>query len=145
QGRGGTNAIGLRERAPFQVELPNRSKHCNHQIPLSTPVPNDHHWDFFLQLLDDPLVRAMLPIPKKAGGVYYLADPNGEALDVLLMLSKLSSPIYSTVVPVWSLTEQAIITELQQTNVQPLVLTQMEPKNSDLLSRVARAAVHLPR
>ena len=76
QGRRGTNAIGLKEKAPFEVHLPSRSRHCNHQIPLSAPVPNDHHWDFFMRIVDDPLVQAMLPIPKTtSGGVYYLSDP----------------------------------------------------------------------
>ena len=68
QGRGSTNAIGLKERPPFKVQLPTKDRHCNHQVPTAAPVPNDYHWEFFTQLLDDELVRAMMPVPKDAGG-----------------------------------------------------------------------------
>ena len=149
QGRGGTNAIGLKERAPFQVHLPKGLKHCNHQIPLANPVPNDYHWDYFLELLRDPLVSAMLPIPKERGerGVYYLVDdtPRGESTAVLVMLAKMASPIYNPVMPIWTKTAEEILTELQQTNVQFLVLTGVEPKHSEMIARIAKAAAHLPR
>lgn len=145
QGRGSTNAVGLPRRPPFQVRLPSKQKHCNHQINTAAQVPSDHHWHFFLQLIDDPLVRAMLPIPKKAGGVFYLNDPDDKALTILLLLSKMSSPIYPIVVPVWTMTVDSIIVELQNTNIQPFVVTQMEPKHSELMAKVAKAAVYLPR
>lgn len=145
QGRGGTNAIGLKQKAPFEVRLPSRKRHCNHQIPLSTPVPNDYHWDYFLQLLGDPLVDAMLPIPKGDGGVYYVDDPNGDLTSYLVLLSKLSSPIYPVVVPMWMTSIEAIIENLQETNVQPLVITQVEPKHGHELARIAGAAAMLPR
>lgn len=145
QGRGGTNAIGLRERPPFNVRLPGGARHCNHQIPLANPVPNDYHWDYFIELLDDPLVRAMLPTPKVDGGVYFLEDENDSLVSLLVYLSKLSSPIYNVVIPVWTLTVDAIIKELQMTNVQPMVITQLEAKHSDVLAQVAKAAVYAPR
>jgi hypothetical protein len=144
QGRGSTNAVGLHRKSPFVVKLESSKRHCNHMIPLSTPVPNDHHWEFFMSLLDDPLVRAMLPIPKADGGVYFVANqPNLTML--LVLLSKMSSPIYNVVIPMWTLTGPAILTELQNTNVQPFVITDCEPKHSDLISKISQAAVYLPR
>lgn len=145
QGRGGTNALGLKEKAPFKVQLPNRQKHCNHQIPLAAPVPNDRHWDLFTQLLDDELVRAMLPIPKQEGGVFFVEDDDDNLAQVLVMLSKLSSPIYNVVMPAWMIRKENVIQELQATNVQPFVITQLEAKNSTLLSDLSKAAVYAPR
>jgi len=113
-------------------------------IPLTSPIPNDIHWDLFRSLLDDPLVRAMLPIPKADGGVYYVANqPNLTML--LVLLSKMSSPIYSVVVPMSTLTGPSIITELQNTNVQPFVVTDFEAKDSELIGKISQAAVYLPR
>lgn len=145
QGRGGTNAVGLKEKAPFIVRLSSKQRHCNHQIPLATPVPNDHHWNFFRQLLNDPLVRAMLPIPKETGGAFFIEDRGEQLVMVLVMLSKMSSPIYPVVVPAWTMTKEAVIYVLQETNVQPLVLTEVEAKHSDILAQVAKSAVYLPR
>lgn len=145
QGRGSANALGLKEKPPYQVKLPSKSVHCNHQVPLATPVPNDYHWEFFLQLLDDPLVQAMLPIPKSAGGTYYVADPDDRLWQILVLLSKMSSPIYNCVVPIWTLSEEAVTKELQQTNIQPFVITQAEAKHSKMLAQMSKAAVYLPR
>ena len=142
QGRGGTNAVGLKEKPPFEVRLPT-GKHCNHQIPLAIPVPHDVHWLYLQQLLDDPLVQAMLPIPKTDGGCYFIADEANEPY--LVLLSKLSSPIYPCVVPVTTPTPEAIIQELQQTNVQPFSVTRLEAKHSSLIGQVAKSATYLPR
>lgn len=144
QGRSGTNAIGLRERVPFTVQLPSRKKHCNHQVPLAAPVPNDYHWDYFLQLLEDPLVRAMLPIPKKDAGTFYLVDDKGDLTTILVLLSKMSSPIHNVVVPLWMSNLQAVVEQMQSTNIQPLVYTGIEPKHSELVSQVAKVAPQLP-
>jgi hypothetical protein len=144
QGRGSTNAVGLNKKSGLVVKLPSGKKHCNHMIPLSIPVPADQHWDAFAALLDDPLVRAMLPIPKADGGVYFVeTQPNLD--QVLVLLSKMSSPIHNIVVPAWMLTPQAIVTELQSTNVQPFVIVGVEPQHSQMLSQVAQAAPFLPR
>lgn len=145
QGRSGTNAIGLRERPPFIVRLPGPSRHCNHMIPLTAPVPSDYHWDYFSKLLDDPLARAMLPIPKQHGGAFWLDDPENELLETLLMLSKLSSPIYPIVVPMRNLTPASVITELQTTNVQPFVVTGVQPTDGAAISQIGQAAVYAPR
>lgn len=145
QGRAGSNVVGLSKRPPFVVRLPNKHKHCNHQIPLAVPVPNDHHWDFFNELVSDPLVRAMLPIPKETGGTFFVEE-KGEGLEnILALLTKMSNPIYNVVMPVWTLTKEAIIVALQETNVQPFVLTMVEAKHSEIISQVAKAAVYLPR
>jgi hypothetical protein len=144
QGRGSTNAAGLSRKSGLEVRLPSRKQHCNHQIPLASPVPHDHHWEFFGSLLDDPLARAMLPVPKSDGGVFYIAE-DPRLSTVLVLLAKLSSPIYNVIVPIWMLNKTAIVAELQSTNVQPFVLAGVEPKHSMMLAQLAEATVYLPR
>lgn len=145
QGRAGTNAVGLRMKSPFQVQLPNKKRHCNHQFALNSPVPSDLHWDYLIQLTDDALVRAMLPIPKLDAGVYWLEESDGIEVAVTT-LARMSSPIHPVVFPMW-MTQAAdnLISELHSTNVQPLVLTGIEPKHSSLIADLAKAATILPR
>ena len=146
QGRGSTNALGIKQKPPFKVKLPGKAVHCNHQVPLAAPVPDDYHWQYFLQILQDPLAQATLPVPKSGrGGTFYPPDPDDHLWQVLTLLSKLSSPIYNAVVPLWTLDKEAILRELQQTNVQPFVVTQCEAKHSKFLAEISKAAVYLPR
>lgn len=145
QGRSGANAVGLRMKSPFNVQLPNRKRHCNHQITLNSAVPSDLHWDYLSQLFGDDLVRAMLPLPKLDGGVFWLEQSEG--IEVFLTtLARMSSPINPIVIPIWMVkAADNIIDELHSTNVQPLILTGVEPKHSSLIADVAKAATILPR
>lgn len=145
QGRSGTNAIGLREKSPFIVKLPTGKVHCNHQIPLSVPVPHDHHWTTFMDLLHDPLVQAMIPLPKEDLGVYWLSAEDERYTLSLVMLSRMSSPIYPCVVQAWMMKKEKLLDELYQTNVQPLVITGLEAKHSALVKELADTAVVAPR
>lgn len=146
QGRSGTNALGLREKSPFVVRLPTGRVHCNHQIPLSAPVPHDHHWEIFLKLVDDPLVEAMLPLPKEPGeGVYFLPAEDDRHTLALVMLSTMSSPIYPCVVPAWMMRREKLVAELYSTNVQPLVVTHLTAKHSDLVNELTMVAATAPR
>lgn len=145
QGRGSTNAVGRRERPPFTVRLPNNQRHCNHQIPLAAPIPHDNHWGYFQSIIDDPLVWAMLPIPKQDGGLFTVSDPNDDLHIPTLCLSKTSSPIFPCVVPAAGLTIQAVIKEMQQTNLQPYVIYDMDDAEPDLVSAIAKIGPNLPR
>ncbi len=144
QGRGGTNAISLREKSPFLVKLGSGRKHCNHQMPLAVPTPNDRHWDMFMSLLDDPLVRAMLPFPKKDAGLYYIAERE-RLVDFFVMLSRMTSPIYPAVVPFWTMEPQAVVHALGESNIQPLVLTGAKLADLVVIRQVATVALHAPR
>lgn len=145
QGRSGTNAVGLRMKSPFKVQLPTKKRHCNHQIALNAPTPSDFHWDYLSQLATDQLVRAMLPIPKQDAGVYWLEETLGIE-DALASLSRLSAPIHPVVIPMWMMRgPDNLIDELHATNIQPLVLTGVEPKHSSLIADVAKATTILPR
>jgi hypothetical protein len=145
QGRGGANAVGLKMRSPFRVVLKNKKRHCNHQVALNSPVPDDKHWDYFMQLTKDDLVKNMMPIPKSDGGVYAL-EQNDQILGVVSAMMAMSAPIYDAVLPMWAIeSSQAIMEELHSTNIQPLVITDIEPKHSCDIADVARGAVYAPR
>src|SRR5882724_1178591 len=75
QGRGGTNAVGLREKSPFQVRLAGRARPCNHNIQLAAQNPVERHMQVFGQVFADPLVQAMLPVPRKGPKAFYFAHP----------------------------------------------------------------------
>jgi hypothetical protein len=144
QGRGGTNALGLKERPPFTVSR-DRDPHCNHTIPLAAPVPHDHHWGTFMNVFADPLVQAMLPVPKVDAGLYYLADTHPKLQLFVWALTRLSSPIYASVVPISTMDLEKLSNEVGRTNVQTLVVSGLEAKHSELLHEMAPLAAAGPR
>lgn len=145
QGRAGVNALGLKRRSPFRVELASKKRHCNHQINLAQPVPNDSHWNYLMDIATDPLGEAVLPIPKLDAGIYYV-EQKPRTLDIVTTLAGLSCPIHNSVVPIWVAgNRQSLVEELASTNLQPLVITECEPKHSALLGDLALAATYNPR
>lgn len=145
QGRGSTNAIGSKKKSPFEVRLQSKRRNCNHQINLASPIPSDLHWDFMMQLMSDQLARAMAPIPKLDGGVYYIEETPA-LLPNLTSLSLMTSPIHPVVMPMWSIDNpQVVVSELSTTNLQPLIFTGAIPAHTRLLSDICRAAPIHPR
>lgn len=145
QEKSGSNALGLKEKSPFEVRLPKKHRHCNHLIALAAPVPDPSHWSFFQSMLTDELMQAMLPQPKGGGGGFYINDADDSLKLHLILLSKLSSPINPIVMPIFMLEVNQIIEELQLTNVQPLVLTGVKPVHTTKLNQVAETLAVMPR
>jgi hypothetical protein len=113
-------------------------------IPLSTPVPDQTHWEFFNHLVDDDLAQAMLPLPKRDSGIFFVEESD-PVHTIVVMLSKMSSPIYPIVVPIWTVTPQAIANELLTTNVQPYVLYGVSAKHTKLIADLAKICLTAPR
>lgn len=142
QGRGGSNFVGLREKTPFRVA----GGMCNHLIPPAAPIPDRIHWEKFLEIVNDPLVRAMLPIPRPEGSrAFFVEDPYNDLAFHLASLSRLSSPIKGVVRPLWTVKVKDLEKELSSTNVQPLVLTQAEPKGQPVVDAIGDFSMMLPR
>jgi hypothetical protein len=96
----------------------------------------------------DPLLIAMLPIHKERDvRTYYVAaPPDREDFSLYLtLLSLLSSPIRSVVVPISSVEPEWVMDELAVTNVQPLVLTGATTRHTGLLARAGEDSPHRPR
>lgn len=142
QGRGGANFLGLNQKSPFQ----NPKGMCNHLIPNAAPIPDKFHWEPFQKLLRDPLVRAMLPIPALPGArAFYIEDPYDDLSLYLNCLSRMTAPISSICRPAWMVKTPDLEKELSRTNVQPLVITQMNTKSIALLNGIGMATNYLPR
>ena len=143
QGRSGSNFVGLGQKCPFEI----RGGVCNHMIVGTSPVPDRVHWVAFEKLLQDPLVRAMLPIPGDVDRKsFFVSDPGDTLALYLSTLSRLSSPIRTPVRPIWVIDRRTEIERaLRSTNVQPWIVTQVSQKNQALVDMIAKSADYFPR
>ena len=143
QGRKGNNFAGLKAQCPFTVD----GGMCNHLIPAAAPIPDRLHWDTWLKIFHDPLVQAMLPIPRPPGqNIFFVDDESMGALDPYLYnLARLSSPINSIIRPGWLGKIKNLEQELTASNVQPWVITQLDTKQQTLVDSIGRLATFSPR
>jgi hypothetical protein len=145
QGRKASNFISMRQLSPYEVTT-KRKRLCPHLINPASTVPDRAHWELFLRLFDDPLVQALMPIPKDRNSlVPYINDPNGELMMDLVMLSRMGSPVFPVVMPINKLPKATILEELSLTNVLPLVLTGVETADQRLVNELAVESRTLPR
>ncbi len=145
QGRAATNFIGLRSQSPFDVQTM-KKRACPHLINTAAPVPDRAHWELFLRLFRDPLVRELLPVPKEYGDlVPYVNDPNNDLAMTLVILSRMGSPIYPVVQPINQLVVKTVLEELSTTNVTPLIITDVQQDDYKLMLDIATEARTLPR
>lgn len=144
QGRGGVNALGLREVSPFRVRS---RKPCNHLIPLNAFNPARSHLTYFETLIrSNGLVRFMLPLPKEADA----ENPSGVALirsqdlkiDLLrlTLLAKMSSPIRPPFAWANISSPASVRAELDSTNVQPMILMGVNSRHTSAVADIARQA-----
>lgn len=145
QGRGSNNFIGLKQSSPFAV-IPRKALPCPHLINQAAPVPDVAQWQQFSKLLNDPLVQAMLPIPKEVGEpAAYLPDPQNEMMLTLVALSRMSGPIYPVVHELRKMTRAQVMHELAITNACPLVLTSVQCEDNAYINELAKEAQLMPR
>lgn len=144
QGRGAAPAVAIHEKTPFVVQLPGHRKHCNHQITLSNPVPNDFHWEFVERFIADPLFQAMLPVPKTDDGLYFIEDNDGGLNRLLVTLARMSSPIYPVVKQAWEIEPTKLLNTMANSNIQPLVVVGFEPKHTSLIAKLALGVTQSP-
>lgn len=142
QTEGGSNALGLSIPSPFRVK-PVRKTICNHNIPLYAR-PGESDVERFQLLASHPLVREMLPVPKRGPAVPFFVD-EGWLTPALAALGRMSSPTHGIVRPLWTEHIGVWLKELETTNCQPLVLTGVEPRNTSTIHRLAQASTTLPR
>jgi len=140
QERGGTNAIGLKESSPFTVRTRKRWT-CNHLIGLAVPNPARTHLDRFRDIVSrNSLVRFLLPIPGGGVSVYHSAE-----LNHVVQLLKMSAPTRLPILHAPLTKANAVLDELEVTNVQPFILAGVEAKHTAWVSNLIAAAQHMPR
>jgi hypothetical protein len=119
----GAQFVGLKTGNPTGTVRHLKGK-CSHAIPPGAGLraPARPHWNMFRSYMADPLVKALLPLPR-AQQAYYLGTPQGLDAPVLLRtLERLSSPVYSWVRPLWSVTDNQLKSQLTLSNLHPMVL-----------------------
>lgn len=131
-----SNALGLPLSCPFQVVPTSRWVQCNHRINL---LPFSH-----TPFMDDPVVRAMRPIPQAAPAPVFIAG-GIEMKKVLSILAGMSAYIKPPIVPLWATNLKRIRYELQATNVQPLVITDLKPTDRKDVDAILEMATLHPR
>lgn len=142
QGRSATNFVGLAKKSPFIQP----KGMCNHLLPVAAPIPDKLHWASFQKIMRDPLVQAMLPIPREAGDrAFYVTDPYDDLSLYLACLTRLSSPITSAIRPAWMVKASELEREMMATNIQPWVITQVTTKEQGLVNAVSKSTNYLPR
>lgn len=142
QGRKGSNFVGLKAQCPFEV----KAGMCNHMVPTAAPIPDRVHWETWMKIFPDPLVQAMLPIPKPMGqSAYYVEDPYDDLGLYLATLSRLSSPIQRIIKPAWTMKAKQLEKELSSSNMQPLVLVQVDVKCQPVVDMIGKLINYAPR
>ncbi|MDF0603322.1 hypothetical protein P1J78_21550 [Psychromarinibacter sp. C21-152] len=142
QGRSGTNFVGLKAKVPFRA----RGGMCNHLVPAAAPIPDRVHWENWTKISDDPLVRAMMPVPHPSGqNIFFVEDPDDDLRLYLTTLSRMSSPIKRVVKPIWMTEPAELQKELTRTNVQPLALVQATTKEQKVVDTLGQMAEYIPR
>lgn len=143
--KGGANALGLREKSPFRVQIQGPA---NHLIPLAAPNLNPEHIEVFRKLMACPLMQAMLPLPKGPNDppAWFVEKADEDIQICMAALCRMSSPIRSPIMPIWRFKNaRQIDEELNRTNVQPLVLTDCEVKHTTLIQQVVQLVASAPR
>jgi hypothetical protein len=133
QGGRPTNAVGQAKSIEITVVTDSGIKHCNHKIAPSSPVVAEDVWRAFLSIIDHPLVRAFFPVPCGSAPPVFVPDQSRETLILLKTLSRLTSPIWSIVEPWKPGTARQALAKVRQSNVQPLVLTDVDGTIGELL------------
>lgn len=137
QADGGVNAVGLKADCPFKVDR----RKCNHQINLNAPAPSPAQWADFMAIRHDPVVDIFLPIPRRTRGIF-----NCQAVpECLVRLANLSAPIHPVVIPAWKINRKELYDDLQQSNIQPLVVYDVKPEDTQFIREVGRYAGMMPR
>lgn len=142
QGRGASNFAGVKAKAPFRAS----QGMCNHLVPAAAPVPDRVHWDILMKMFPDPLMQAMVPIPRARGeNAFFIDDPYGDLGLYLTTLSRLSSPIRKIVRPAATVKAKDLENELSASNIQPMILTKVTQENQTLVDLLGKLVQHAPR
>lgn len=142
QGKKPHNFVGITSKAPFR--MPKGT--CNHQIPPMAPLPDKGQWSWFQQLMKDPLVKAMLPIPAPVGERAFFVENPPEDLNLYLaVLARLSSPIQPIINPAWTARPMTLHRRMQATNLQPEVITDISTGHTNLVDVVVKSTGICPR
>lgn len=137
QANGGVNAVGLKGDCPFKVDR----RKCNHQIDLTLLPPSPGAWREFMEIRSDAKVDLMLPIPRRAEGVFNI-NAIGPQWG---LLARMSSPIHPMILPAWRVNRKELYDELQRSNIQPFVIYDVTAGDTTFIRETCQYAGNMPR
>lgn len=138
------NFIGLAAPSPFEVRTSEgKQRACPHTINVGSPMPDREHWRAFMEIYPDELTKQFLPLPKLRGEPVPFIENVDDML--LLVLSKLSSPIYPVIHHIASYPIRLFEEQMRVTNVTPLVLTHIQTEHQTEIERLSAIAMRSPR
>ena len=146
QGRGATNAVGVREPSPFEVRTARRWM-CNHLVALNAVnSARGHLMKFEEPSSKNPLVRFMLPVPKgdAASSALFRSEAHERDLLQVTLLLKMSSLIKLPVFWANVANTATLVSELGMTNLQPLMLAGVGVEHTAMARDVCREAALSP-
>jgi hypothetical protein len=118
----GWEFLGLKDKRS-NLSVKHLKNRCPHQINvyIAQRVLSNKIWNSFLRIVNDPLVQAMLPLPN--GKTYHFDQRSiNNPTEWFSCLERLSSPLHTAVKPFWAETNQMVSKKLELTNIQPLVM-----------------------
>lgn len=137
QASGSSSVTGLEELdSPFMVRPMKRGSVCPHAINLDDASLTPEEEEQFSSFKDDPIVRALSPVPKpESDRFFFFPDPEGKLLPYALVLARMSSPTQPLVVPIWT---QSF--DVHLSNVAPIVITEAAPSKTKLINHITSTA-----
>lgn len=143
----GFNYVGIKGSTGMSVRK--CKKVCSHAVIPTLGLRNlpDKHWYVFQQMLSDNLVKVMLPMPTQGRHSCYIGDNNfeGQIVEYLSCLERMSTPLISSVKPLWAVNLAEIKALLGLTNLHPLVLYGAKEEDSPLVARLLELSRSYPR
>ena len=140
----GWNFIGLSTKSNLTVkQLRNQCSH-NINVNLATRKLSKIHLSKFNNIVADPLVQAMLPVPN--GKTYFLDEEQlPDAAVWLACLERLNSPLHTWVKPLFAVSMNHAIKHIDKTNIHPMVFVDLKNTDNESVLKLAAAAKTSPR
>lgn len=99
-----------------------------------------------VEIIDDPLLKAMLPIPKAFGAPVLFMEETETTRLIVNQLTRLSSPIgLGAMVPLWTIDPKVFLRWMSLTNVMPMVIYGYQEKHHVQYLKLLSMASATPR
>lgn len=139
----GWNFVGSKHPSNATVKhLSNTCPHCFNPHQMNVKVSNKH-WDKFLSIIEDPLVRMMLPLPpRNETKAVYLEQGKLPSVNVLFsVLERLNNPLHHQTRAVWAHTTSRVARALLLTNIHPMPLYGGTMQDADAIRKMLTLAM----
>ncbi len=131
------HVLGVPMHYEATVKLPRQGFKCPHDIRIEDAKEGN--------LPDDPLVRAMLPVPKEMGDKIVFVEENENNKKLVSELLRLSSTSKNEIQAMWMFAPHVIAAQLRMTNLSPLVLFGYTPGLNFKIRKILDMAYYSPR